>query len=275
MDTDQLYSIGQMAKVCKLSIQTLRYYDNIDLIKPAVIKDNGYRYYNQEQILVFNVIKGLKELKLSLNQIKEVIQTGDIAIVLTIFKEQQQELTRQIRLLESARKNVNNLIENIQLHDRLGEEHYIELKVILPQTVAFTRYHSPSNQVSYIKRFNQLHNIVEENKWTITGSMMAIFHDHYTEFDYNNADIEVCIPISKTERNYPNIKELPEGKFLTKFHKGPYATLVESYKIMLDWCRENKYRMIGPAREIYLVDFLSTKEPENFITELQLPVKQA
>lgn len=275
MSGDQLYSIGQMAKICNIPIQTLRYYDNIDLLKPAVVKDNGYRYYKTEQILPVNIIKGLRELNFSLEQINSIMRQDDIDHVLKVFQDKREELKREIDSLKVAEKNVAGYIENLQLYNSLEDDEYIEIKKLSARKVAFTRYRSPSNPGSFMARYNELHNIVEIKKWKITGSLMAVFHDHYTEYDYNNADIEVCVPVKSTEDETDNIRLIQEGKYLSKLHKGPYDKMQESYKYMLDWCSKNNYRIVGPAIEIYLVDFTTTKDPQKFITELQLPVKKS
>ncbi|WP_230591222.1 MerR family transcriptional regulator [Lysinibacillus sphaericus] len=65
------FSIGEMAKLHKTTIKTLRYYDEIDLLKPMYTdKNNGYRYYSTEQFEQLNTIHYLKELGFSLKEIK-------------------------------------------------------------------------------------------------------------------------------------------------------------------------------------------------------------
>ncbi|MDD6878854.1 MAG: MerR family transcriptional regulator [bacterium] len=67
-----LYKIGKFAKIVDTSIRTLRYYDEIDLLKPIEIDlFTGYRYYSKEQIDDFNIIKSLQYVGFSLEEIKE------------------------------------------------------------------------------------------------------------------------------------------------------------------------------------------------------------
>ncbi len=68
------YSIGEAAKKLQVSTRTLRYYDEKDLVRPAYIKENGYRFYREEQIRQIELILFLKELGFSLKQIKMLIQ---------------------------------------------------------------------------------------------------------------------------------------------------------------------------------------------------------
>jgi len=70
----QYYTIGKLSKLTHISIDTLRYYDEIGLLKPAkVIDDTGYRYYTDESAVVLTRIMEFKEFGFSLNEIKAVL----------------------------------------------------------------------------------------------------------------------------------------------------------------------------------------------------------
>ena len=83
-----MYKIGDFSSIVDVSIKTLRYYDDIGLFKPSY-QDyfTGYRYYESHQIKDIKVIKKLKEMDLSLNDIKNFLQTKDINILLDKKKE--------------------------------------------------------------------------------------------------------------------------------------------------------------------------------------------
>lgn len=63
--------IGEFSKLTCVSIRTLRYYDEIDLFKPAELDlFTGYRYYNEEQIEDLKIINQLKAVGFTLDEIK-------------------------------------------------------------------------------------------------------------------------------------------------------------------------------------------------------------
>ncbi len=65
------FSIGEMAKLHNTTIKTLRYYDEIGLLKPIdTDPNNGYRYYSTEQFEQLNTIQYLKEIGFTLKEIK-------------------------------------------------------------------------------------------------------------------------------------------------------------------------------------------------------------
>ena len=70
------WSIAQVAKMSKVTSRTLRHYDEIGLLPPAWVGANGYRYYEQEQLLRLQQILVMRELGLGLDAIKEIVQQG-------------------------------------------------------------------------------------------------------------------------------------------------------------------------------------------------------
>jgi DNA-binding transcriptional MerR regulator len=70
------WSIAQVAKMSKVTSRTLRHYDEIGLLPPAWVGANGYRYYEQEQLLRLQQILVMRELGLGLEAIKEIVRKG-------------------------------------------------------------------------------------------------------------------------------------------------------------------------------------------------------
>ena len=77
-----MFTIGAFSKLAKTNIRTLRFYDEIDLFKPSRVEDNGYRYYSMEDFNKLARILELRELGLSVNEIKQVIGGKDLKTAL-------------------------------------------------------------------------------------------------------------------------------------------------------------------------------------------------
>ncbi|MHB8063445.1 MAG: MerR family transcriptional regulator, partial [Ruminiclostridium sp.] len=106
MDKEILLSIGQLAKICNVSHKTLRYYDTLDLLKPAMVNSqNGYRFYSEWHIVRIMTIKQLQDIGVSLTEIKCFLQKDGSANVIdslqTILTEQKNEIEVQIQQLQS------------------------------------------------------------------------------------------------------------------------------------------------------------------------------
>ena len=68
-----MLGIGKVAAETNLTVRTLRYYDEINLLKPSYVAESGYRYYSKKDVLKLQRILALKELGFNLNQIKEIL----------------------------------------------------------------------------------------------------------------------------------------------------------------------------------------------------------
>ena len=119
------FSIGEMSKLHNISIQTLRYYDKMGLLKPAYInKKNGYRYYTIDQFVVVDMIKHCKLMGLSLEEIKELIGTNITPeSMYEILNRQQEIIANKIEELQRAKRYIDFLKKRvgITLERTLGE----------------------------------------------------------------------------------------------------------------------------------------------------------
>jgi MerR family transcriptional regulator, thiopeptide resistance regulator len=70
------WSIAQVARMSKVTSRTLRHYDEIGLLPPARVGANGYRYYEQEQLLRLQQILVMRELGVGLDAIAEIVHQG-------------------------------------------------------------------------------------------------------------------------------------------------------------------------------------------------------
>lgn len=86
-----LISIGKMAKMNRISIPTLRLYDERGLLKPRYIDpETGYRYYDINQNARLDVIVYMKELGMSLAEIEQALQKEDITIIEELLAQKNE-----------------------------------------------------------------------------------------------------------------------------------------------------------------------------------------
>lgn len=102
------YSIGDFAKKTGITIRTLHYYDEMNLLKPAFITDAGRRYYSDESIIQLQKIVTLKFLGYSLEKIHKLIYLNDWDLKESLqFQKQEmlqkrEQIDRVIRALDHA-----------------------------------------------------------------------------------------------------------------------------------------------------------------------------
>lgn len=95
-----LLRIGEMAKLNKISVQTLHYYEKVGLLKPQVVDtDTGYRFYHVRQCAKLDLIGYMKLLGMSLTQIKQLFEKNDISLI-------QENITNQLDWIEMQKDNL-------------------------------------------------------------------------------------------------------------------------------------------------------------------------
>lgn len=99
------YTVQKLAKISGVSVRTLHYYDEIDLLKPAYVKPNGYRYYREKELLQLQQILFFRELGFELKNIQRILGKGDF--------DKRAALHAQKKVLQSEIGRMNELIHTI------------------------------------------------------------------------------------------------------------------------------------------------------------------
>jgi DNA-binding transcriptional MerR regulator len=103
------YTVQKLAKLAGVSTRTLRYYDEIDLLKPARINSSGYRIYSQNEVDILQQILFYRELGMELNNIKEIITDPDFDGA-NALREHREKLLEKRKQLDLLITNVNKTI---------------------------------------------------------------------------------------------------------------------------------------------------------------------
>lgn len=105
------YTVQQLAKLSGVSGRTLRYYDEIDLLKPARISSSGYRIYGEKEVDLLQQILFYRELEVSLDKIRQIIHHPDFDLV-SALQQHVQKLQEKHARLEQIISTVQTTIES-------------------------------------------------------------------------------------------------------------------------------------------------------------------
>ena len=99
------YTVSQLAALSGVSPRTLRYYDEIGLLKPERVSGGGYRIYGQVQVNRLQQILFYREMDLSLENIQEILESPDF--------DRRQALEEHLLTLQLKKERMEALIENV------------------------------------------------------------------------------------------------------------------------------------------------------------------
>lgn len=126
MKTKLLYSIGEVARIKKISVKTLRYYHKIGLLVPEEISlDSGYRYYSPHQLMVLDIILISKRTNASLESIKKIIESFTLPNVIRFVEERQKELDKEQKDIIEMKRLLNTINDAL----KFSKDSYLQLGI--------------------------------------------------------------------------------------------------------------------------------------------------
>lgn len=119
------YTINQLAKLSGISTRTLRFYDEIGLLKPAFYGENQYRYYKEEQLLMLQQILFFRELEFPLNDIKEILSSNDFDKIDSL-RQHKSKLQSNIEQTHTLIKTIDKTISHLRGKMKMNIEEMFE-----------------------------------------------------------------------------------------------------------------------------------------------------
>lgn len=115
------YTVTKLAQISGVSIRTLHWYDEVGLLKPAYYGSNGYRYYEEEQLLILQQILFFRELGFELKQIKKVLGRSDFDKMVALSSH-RQVLHKNIEKTRKLIKTIDKTIEHLKGTKKMKEK---------------------------------------------------------------------------------------------------------------------------------------------------------
>lgn len=115
------YTVKELAQISGVSIRTLHWYDESGLLKPAYIGSNGYRYYEEEQLLILQQILFFRELGFELKKIRQIIKRSDFDKLLALTSH-RQVLKKSLEQTKKLLKTIDNTIEHLKGTKKMKEK---------------------------------------------------------------------------------------------------------------------------------------------------------
>jgi len=120
-----MYTVRQLARIAGITPRTLHYYDEIDLLKPTQVGENGYRYYEQESLLRLQQILFYRELNLPLEEIRKIMASSEFEAKAAL-QEHKVELKKRIERLEHLIRTVDQTLLHMEGKFEMSQKQLFE-----------------------------------------------------------------------------------------------------------------------------------------------------
>lgn len=270
-----MFKIGDFARINKVTIKTLRHYDSLGLLRADKIDSfTGYRFYTADQILRLNRILALKEIGFSLEEIMGILNStlsaGELESLLEV---KRLEIVEHIVNEQSKLDRIKFLIKLCEQEDFVMK-YDVVIKKVEPIKIASVRDTIP-NYGEQAHLWEELVEYINKHGVKMIPPCMVIYYEEsYTEGSVDAEIIESIIgDMPETDRI--KVKTLPGVEEMAcVVHKGPYSSLSMAYGAISKYIEDSNYEVVAPPRELYLKGEWVTKDPNEFVTELQFPVRK-
>lgn len=275
MNKGELYSIGEVSKICNVSKKALRFYDKIGIIEPDMISDeNGYRFYSKDTLLFVPVLKYYKQMGFKLEEMKEYLQGSSYTNHERGFYQKIEELREQEQQIHISYVSVRDWYKLIMEAERVIKHSVTDVSI---------KYIEPSNNLYLEQIFNNNYkeciinidwtNYLEENKQSITGAVNLWFENYRDKNDKKPTKTRIFQECVTDCSHLPTV-EMGNEIVASCYHIGPHATLNDTYDKILKWAEEHGYVCGDESIERYVTDYWTIQDPNEFVTEVMIKVSR-
>ncbi len=271
----QLFTIGEMAGLYGVNVQTLRYYDSIGLFCPAERDEiTGYRYYCADQFEELNTIRYLRRLDLPIREIQSIMKERNLADILVIFEKQCVRVRERMAELSRIERNIGTRIEQITSAMQSGDSvnKIKEKKLPARRAIMLKRNIASGEDLELpIRLLEQTAHLQDSIFLGKIG--LSIARDYLVQRDVD-AYHAIFLLLEDTDQSDVDCRIIPEGTYVCMMYNGTHAQSAAHYLALLDHCDTNALWILGDSVEITYIDYGLTSDTKQFMTEIQLLVAE-
>lgn len=244
------------------------WYDEIGLLKPAVVKENGYRCYTYAQSSALETILMLRELNVSLSDIRTFMEHRSADSLERLLSEKINEVDLKISHLQAIRHTLASRQNDMKtlLDTDLSEIRIIEkekTRLVTVPTSINTPFEQEIEMVMAETKKYHIHRLYDVSY----GAMISTDNLKAGRFE-DYAALFIEMPVSPQKKRL-HIK--PGRTYLRAFHQGSYNSLYLRYQEILAYAEEHHLCLHGYSYETGINDIV-IDSLEDYITQIEIPV---
>lgn len=277
MKKNGLYSIGEISKICNIPSSTLRYYDEIGVLKPCQIdEETGYRYYDRDALMYVPVLRYYQGWGMKLKEIVQLLERNDLTALKESFtgaiEQREKEIGRIVEEIDSIDSWRQLICETEEV---IGEEKFqVTLKTIPPTKMFYLK--------PQISDYMSFENILINNEFCISlynkgfvslGPLYVVFPSEDQRFQEKPGDMTLLIKNHPHEDASPLVADIPGFTAVACYHRGLHNEIATTYEKIKTWAKEHNFLLRGDVIERYVIDYWSIKNKDWFLTEVYFPLQ--
>ncbi|SCW33141.1 DNA-binding transcriptional regulator, MerR family [Paenibacillus tianmuensis] len=269
-----MFKISEFSRLSRIPLQTLRYYDQLGILKPAKTDEStGYRYYSAEQLLEMNRIVIFKELGFTLQQIAHLLQE-DISAeqIRGMLRLKESEIERQLDIERSKLARVKERMQLVEREGRMDKEQEVVMKRV--EDIHLITYASAGTTDVIPNLFEIFDGLLDSrSRASLSGPQTVLWDAPGSTVDA--FELEVGYAVKSDVPKLPehlHLRFLPSETVATLLFRSDSSFSETACLDLASWIDRNGYRIRSdrPGREIYVP---LSGEPGTCLIEIQIPIE--
>ncbi|HIU63705.1 MAG TPA: MerR family transcriptional regulator [Candidatus Avacidaminococcus intestinavium] len=262
------FTISEISKLFNIGIDSLRYYEELGLLKPKRA-ENGYRLYRLSDMYRLNIISELRKLRLPLEQIKDYLDHQTLANTMLILNNEKIEIKKEIARLKKSLSSLETQLTMLKTFEKaesnIIKTNYFTTRYSVKLETDFTIDDEFDFSIRFLlKKYNfkltQFDNLKIGACISINDIKQGVFGKYSSVFILQNQQTEILHDI------------VPSGNYVCYTYRGSYKNLALHIKHVFDYATQNNLKLADTIYEFYLIDNRYTTNPEEFLTEIQVRI---
>ena len=273
-----MLKIRDFAKLAEVSMTTLRYYDEIGLLKPIhVDPETGYRFYTMDQLPHLHRILAFKELGLGLTQIVEILDEGISPEALQgMLRLRQAQLQQHMQTEQEQLVRIEARLRSLEQGSCLPV-YEVVLKAVKP--IIGVSLHLTTTDLAYHAHWSDAIDAMLQRYRVKPIDSLLVLHPE-SEDEHTPRSVEIVAPVEEGDATTLRTRsegrltrcELPAvSRMASTLHHGPPSLVMPAYQALGTWMENNAYTIVGPRRKIFL---RRGEHLDDALTEIQFPVEK-
>ncbi len=273
-----MLKIRDFAKLAEVSMTTLRYYDEIGLLKPIhVDPETGYRFYTMDQLPHLHRILAFKELGLGLTQIVEILDEGVSPEALQgMLRFRQAQLQQHMQTEQEQLVRIEARLRSLEQGSCLPV-YEVVLKAVKP--IIGVSLHPTTTDLADQAHWIDAIDTMLKHYGVKPIDHLLVLHPE-SEDEHTPRSVEIVAPVewrdatTLTTRSEGRLTrcELPAFPHMAStLHHGPPSRVMPAYQALGTWMENNAYTIVGPRRKMCL---RRGEHLDDTLIEIQFPVEK-
>ena len=262
-----MYKIGEFSVLSKTTIKTLRFYEKKGLFYPTKVDENSYRYYEANKLLELSKIIALRQIGFTIEEIKQVLKGAKL----------DEFLSKKLIEIENLQRENDFKISRIKY--LLGDKSmkYEVIEKVLPEYIVYYKE-------GVIKSLQDASEFIltSATECLKTNPQIKCVEPDYCFMEYLDREFKeenVRVRYSQAVTSFGadndtiHFKQLKPSRAICIYHKGSYESLGDAYAFIMKYIAENELKITDCPRERYIDGAWNKENVEDWLTEIQVPVK--